>query len=567
MIQLLIAGLIIIAITLGIMLFSHSQSLQRFAVLEFLLVLAVLAASVSGFSRARTFMKEEYFSLFHVYIGEAQAYAYEVEEESRASSAAAWQKIGDEMQAILEKSLPITIRDGQEIRYLTAAAFERTEDGSCLMKVCRQQDEGYLTEKQCLSYAEGMAEKAIRLGSMLYEETEQKTGVLVYTGTGIISPKYVFLVEIPLDPLWQEVSGLLREYAVFGGIFWMAATAALAAVIWLQGRQMRSLVRTAARVAEGKEDWEALQDGMNSLWLESNEIRGLKNSLSQIAADVARMNYVKYKVLQGYYRFAPKQIEQILGRHSILEVEPDDRVSITGTLAFVAYPEDQKIGEAESLKKASREYKVLSEKQKEHGGILLSANSDLTTIQLLFREETKKALHFGIDISMQQPEGEKLECFVLLHRTAFVYGVAGNEEQAFSYVLSREMKRLEKYVARFRSAGIRMAVTDAVYELIEKEAACRYIGYLEEGGCVFKLYEILDACPAKERLRRLNTRDKFERALNLFYQGDYYLGRNLFTEVLKECPEDEVAKGYLFLCEKCLNTDCGKDISCALFSD
>jgi len=36
---------------------------------------------------------------------------------------------------------------------------------------------------------------------------------------------------------------------------------------------------------------------------------------------------------------------------------------------------------------------------------------------------------------------------------------------------------------------------------------------------------------------------------------------------LQECPGDEGSKGYLFLCEKCLNADCRKDISCALFSE
>ena len=330
---------------------------------------------------------------------------------------------------------------------------------------------------------------------------------------------------------------------------------------------MRSLVNVAARVAEGKEDWDSLKDSADSLWIESNEMRRLKNSLGQISTDVARMNYIKYKVLQSYYRFAPKQIEQILGKYSILEVEPGDKVNITGTLAFVAYPGNKGMGEQEYLRRMSKEYKRLGEKQKEYEGILLSDNSDLTTMQLLFQEETKKALSFGQEMAMPEEDEIREQAFVLLHRTAFVYGVAGSEEQAFTYVLSKEMKMLERYVDKFRSVGIRMTVTDAVYELVEKETTGRYIGYLEEDGYTFKLYEILDAYPAKERQRRLDTRDKFQKALNLFYQGDYYLGRNLFTEVLKECPDDEVAKWYLFLCEKCLNADYGKEVSCALFSE
>lgn len=567
MTQLLIVGIVIILVALGAMLLSHSQSLQRFAVLEFLLIAAVLIVAIFSLSKTQTFMRDHYFSLFGVYIHEAQLYAREIEDSAAENETIVWEKAGDDLQQLLEGSLPVTTVEDEETRYLTAAIYERMPDGQYQEKVYRQNKTGYLTDEECEAYVEKYAEQTIRLGSVPCEETHLRTGALVYAGSGIVAPKYIFFTEIPLEPLWDTIAQLQKEYAICGGAFLLLGTLLLAAVIFLQGRQMHALGVLASRVAEGKSDWDALQTDTKTFWIESNEIRGLRNSLGQIAADVARMNYMKYRVMQGYYRFAPKQIEKILGRNSILEVEANDRVHVMGTLAFVAYPEDKKLEEQQYLRKMNQEYELLGEKQKEYDGILLSNNSDLTTLQLLFQEETKQALHFGIDVSMRQENDREKSFFVLLHRTSFVYGVAGNDEQAFTYVLSKEMKRLEKYVERFRAAGIRMAVTDAVYELIEKETSGRYIGYLEEEGYTFKLYEILDAYPAKQRQRRLDTREKFEKALNLFYQGDYYLGRNLFTEVLKESPDDEVAKGYLFLCEKCLNADCRKDISCALFSE
>ena len=79
----------------------------------------------------------------------------------------------------------------------------------------------------------------------------------------------------------------------------------------------------------------------------------------------------------------------------------------------MAYPEHGRIGEQEYLRKMNREYEELGEKQKEYGGILLSDNSDLTTLQLLFQEETRKALHFGIDVAMSRGEGRKEQFFVM----------------------------------------------------------------------------------------------------------------------------------------------------------
>ena len=60
MTQLLIAGIVIILLILGAMLLSHSQSLQRFAVLEFLFVAVVVTGAVLGLSRTQEFMKEKY---------------------------------------------------------------------------------------------------------------------------------------------------------------------------------------------------------------------------------------------------------------------------------------------------------------------------------------------------------------------------------------------------------------------------------------------------------------------------------------------------------------------------
>jgi hypothetical protein len=159
------------------------------------------------------------------------------------------------------------------------------------------------------------------------------------------------------------------------------------------------------------------------------------------------------------------------------------------------------------------------------------------------------------------------QTFVLLHHTGLVYGVAGDTAQASTYVLSADMRILNAYTEQMRALGIRMAVTDAVHELIDENTASRYIGFVEKGIHTFKLYEILDAYPANERQSRLSTRAKFKDALNLFYGDDFYLARSMFTEVLKENPTDEVARRYVFICERCLEEKAGQIDSYGLFYD
>ena len=90
----------------------------------------------------------------------------------------------------------------------------------------------------------------------------------------------------------------------------------------------------------------------------------------------------------------------------------------------------------------------------------------------------------------------------------------------------------------------------------EKIASTRFIGYVipdPETGEKINLYEVLDACPARERQLKLVNKEKFEGTLELFYSRDFYIARNRFSEILKDCPEDEITRWYLFECERYLN--------------
>jgi hypothetical protein len=55
--------------------------------------------------------------------------------------------------------------------------------------------------------------------------------------------------------------------------------------------------------------------------------------------------------------------------------------------------------------------------------------------------------------------------------------------------------------------------------------------------------------------------------LGLFYSNDFYLARNSFSEVLKENPDDKIARWYLFNCEHNLNNAGENEIVYGLFEN
>lgn len=547
------------------MVLSNSQAYRRFAVMELMLIMLTIASAGIGFNKAKDIVTDNYMELYAVYYGDMEKNIASL--EAMEANGIDWKEVKADLEKDLNNSLPVVTIDENMYRFDKAVVLQREEEG-------RYYEVVYLADRDITEFSEEeymmantLINRAIsekRVGYGIYNDEK---GMLAVIDTSKITANYCLVAEVPLNPLMDALTDLRQTYVVWSLIFLSGCTLILALVVFAQGIEMRKMLKTAVRVAEGKADWETLSVKESGALVESNEVRMLKNTLRQISSEVAKMNYVKYRYLQAYFRFAPKNIENILEKQSILDVEPLDRINTIGTMAFVSFGTSAKAEENEALKEMNDNFELLCELGKNYEGITATCNSDLSIVQELFLGETKKALSFGNEIISRKFEDPKgCRPFVLLHRTPFVYGVAGNDEQAFTYVSSPEMKILEKHMERLKSMGIPMAATDATYEMLDKNTETRYIGYVEEGNYIFKLYEILDAYPAKERMARIESKGRFKKALNLFYQGDFYLARNLFTEVLKDCPTDEVAKWYLFLSEERLNENKPGSSSLALFS-
>ncbi|MDO4292925.1 MAG: hypothetical protein Q4C65_06800 [Eubacteriales bacterium] len=572
----------IISLVIGLLLFlvllaSRSWALQRFAVMELMLAVVIAGGAAWGYRKAETFSLEQYLSLFGVYLQQSSAWLDRAEETELTGSAGEKESLAEMLQAIL----PVTTVGETSYTYRNAAVLSRDADTYSVLFTVQGETEaesgdGMDFPEDWMEEAELLTEESLREHTTAYRlgagADGTRTGLLAATAPDRIAPKKALFVEISLAPMEERLRGLREDYMNAGSAILLIGTLLLASVTALQGAELGRMVRVMNRVGEGKEEWEWEAGGLQKkrYRIYSREMRSLWNSLGQIVMGVARIHYDKYRRLQTYYRFAPKRIEELLNKNSILDVAAGDSVHTSGVLALVSMPGAGRMEEKEYIGRMNARYLALCRVWKEYGGIFLAGGRDLTMLELMFTEQTNKALNFGMDAvaaCMRERLPGEDGIFVLLHRTGFVYGVAGDEEQASAFVLSDEMKFLEKYTDRLRRAGIRMAVTDTVYEVVEKEASCRYIGFIEGEGRSFQLYEILDACSAKERRRRLETISRFREGLSLYYQDDFYLARSAFTEVLKECPSDEVAKWYVFACERCLNQTGNEIVSHGFLAD
>lgn len=339
-----------------------------------------------------------------------------------------------------------------------------------------------------------------------------------------------------------EVTLLVNKYSryVACGICFVVASALGLVVMVLVSGDMARIVEAMNRLAAGDTDIKKpviVGADLNAVW----------NGILDVCRMVEDIKYKNEIIKSAYYNFAPKQVESILDRESLTDVHTGDKKIKNGTMAFTVVKEI----ESESTDLL---WEQISEIQESGRGMMVNATMDLSMLKILFPESNCKTIEFANELAL------KLSCrelpFIFMHYTQFVYGITGRDRQIVPYIISEEMAEIQKYAYDLSELKLGSVITETVWEREENKVgiSVRYIGHIDihSTGKTLKLYELLETCPDKDRRRKLDTDADFQNGLELMENRDYYLARTCFARVMKNNPEDLLARKYLFECEKIL---------------
>lgn len=394
-------------------------------------------------------------------------------------------------------------------------------------------------------------EQGDRKASMTMGVSGQRYQILGVAASNELYPEYL-LIGITRQKDASSVSdGIPRDYLIYAELIFLLGSLVSIVLLLLQDRELRRLAGAMHDMANGET---VLAKGS----VYGRDVNLMWNSLLEIDKLISRTNYTSYRIYESCYRFAPKNIEKILGKDSITEVKGGDMVLMQGTVAILSSTELQESGDktAEQMNRFIAHFEKYQEKGE---GFFISGQCDLAMMKLLFLEEAGNTVESGTAFIHDFYEDKSLNVLktcVLLHYSEFTYGVAGTGAQSFPFLLSAEGQEMEHYGAWFQSMGLRLVITESVKNRENLQSGTlRYIGYILIPGISeqIRLYEVLDAYPHYERRLKQATDIKFQKAIELFYQHDFYLARSTFSDVLKDNPDDHIAKWYLFTCEKYLN--------------
>lgn len=405
-----------------------------------------------------------------------------------------------------------------------------------------------------------------REGSMLIGiqgRTHQVIGVAASEG---VFPEYLMLgITRQEDRSGSKLRSLASPF-VCGGLVFLAGSAASMWLLLLQGRELKRLAAAMQMLANGETE-------IKKEAVHGKDVDFMWNSLMETRKTISRINYTRYQIFESCYRFAPKNIEKILGKDSITEVNSGDMVLLHGTLAVIssARAEDGSRAVAEQI---GSFVSLIEQHQEQSGGFFVSGDCGLDTMKVLFLEQSRDTVEFGVSLmqGFLERKDELLEnkkAGILLHYSQYMYGVAGTRKHSLPYLLSKEMEELERYARWFRTLNLHLVITESVKNRENLDSPLRYLGYVLIEGTKerIRLYEVLDACPLREGRVKAQTDPRFQKGIALFYQHDFYLARSAFNEVLRENPEDSMATWYLFTCEKYLNEIHSKGDVCRLCPD
>lgn len=443
--------------------------------------------------------------------------------------------------------------------FMEDACIARVSDGMVMASASGRNREpvGQMYGEGTVSFLQTLGDGSRKATAAVISGGQELT-LLGVAGTGALKPEYILLAAYADTEQAQATSVLVRKYIMFAEFLFLAGSIVCISVLLIQNRELRKLGLAIQSVADGEKPSEK---GTGH----SRDVDWMWSSLTEIQKRMVQMDYRNEQILRSLSRFVPKRAEELLGKSSVAEMKSGDVSKINGTMAIFASKEPVVL-KRRLMDTANYMLSLMEKLIDDRDGYFVPGGGSLSAFRILFLDECRDTVGFAVELMQEMVKHVRSSALlpsVLLHHSSYVYGLVGTEDQCFPFSFSADMGFLKSYSEWLEEMDLHLVITEDVKNREDLKAAIRYIGYirLTLSNDKVGLYEVLDVCEAQERRKKLMYNDRFQEGLNLFYQHDFFLARSTFSDILKDCPEDQVAKWYLFTCEKYLNQSYSGDFS------
>lgn len=376
-----------------------------------------------------------------------------------------------------------------------------------------------------------------------------------------------------------SVDGNIQDYQVWyyqqnlksaSSILLLALTAALMVILYIFLRPLKSLKECAGKLAAG-------DLGVTVSVRGQDEVADISQAFNQMSVELAKYVQDIKGISDGYYKFIPAKILDLLGKESIQEVKLGDQMTGAFTilsLHAIDYPKQSVSFSAEQVyKDINKVLSILVEPINRHSGLV--EHFEDTGLTALFTAGSQEALDAAIDMQhlmRQQMPGTFLPGSgmtfpgrtIAISYGQVMIGVIGHEQRMEAAAISAHADLAKELRLKGDRYGAHILITHLVYKQIpafEEHYHARYLGniYLTANDTYERVYDVYDGDSEEDFYCKEQTKHLFERGVGLFVARKFYEARLVFVEVLKQYRKDKAAKEYLYRCDQYYKQAAGEE--------
>jgi class 3 adenylate cyclase len=300
----------------------------------------------------------------------------------------------------------------------------------------------------------------------------------------------------------------------------------------------------------------------------SDELGRLAGAVSGMAQSISESNLLKEQFLQAAQRFIPSQYLEFLEKDSIVKVNLGDHVSAEMAVMFSDIrgftTMSEKMTAQENFDFINEYLKLVSPIIQKHEGFIVKFLGD--GMMAIFPYGVADAVQAGIEKSaMVQTFNETLKSRGLppisvgigIHTGQMMVGMVGEELRMQGDAFSDNVNLTSRIEGLNKFYGTSMIISEDTLRQLPQPITfkIRSLGKAVVKGRVNPLgmYEVYEGLSQDAVALKDATRSDFERALDLYVQGNFAEAGKLFGQVEEKDRNDKTAKLYLEYCAEWLN--------------
>lgn len=296
-----------------------------------------------------------------------------------------------------------------------------------------------------------------------------------------------------------------------------------------------------------------------------DEVEELGERFNMMASSIRQYIQEMTKLSNAYFRFVPQQFLKVLGKKNMTQISLGEQTNrrmtmlVCNTRSFSEFSKtlstDENFRFINSFLKefgpAIREYGGFTSRYLGPGMLAMFPNEPEEALKAAMK---LRATLEGYNVHRQNSGYEPINIGVAVHTADVMIGIIGEEQRLEGSVVSMDVDltlELEKLSAKL---GVNVLLSENCMRSLKMppQGAYRKLGsfQLAEEISTIELFDVFEGDPEHIRKLKQETKQSFERAVELFRSGRFYDAREVFVSVVKRNRYDLAAKLYFFECDR-----------------